>query len=95
MPKSAAEAKERTKLIQARERLGLNRVEFAKKVGTSRVNVYRIEIGVSHPSLALMQRWVKALKLGPGVSLEMFWAAGAKARPSRRRAATPISNVAA
>ena len=79
--------KERTQLIRARERLGLTRPQLAKKIGASRANVYRVEIGVSHPSLALMQRWTKAL--GPGVSMELFWAPSAKARPSRRAQPSP------
>jgi transcriptional regulator with XRE-family HTH domain len=72
----------RIELIYARERLGLTRIEFAKKLGVSRSNVYRIEIGVSHPSLALMQRWL--LALGPDAKMDWFRGEFAKARPSRR-----------
>jgi transcriptional regulator with XRE-family HTH domain len=74
---------ERTLLIAVREGLRLTRPELAKMIGTSRGNIYRIEIGERHPSLALMQRWVKAL--GDGATLELFKGKGAKTRPSRGR----------
>ena len=79
--------KERIQLIRARERLGLTRPQLAKKIGASRASVFRIETGVGHPSLALMQRWIKAL--GAGVSLDLFRASGVRARPSRRAQPSP------
>jgi ribosome-binding protein aMBF1 (putative translation factor) len=72
--------KKRTQLVKARERLGWSGAQLAKKIGTNKSTVYRIEAGIGHPSLALMQKWVKAL---PGANMEMFRAPTAKARPSR------------
>jgi DNA-binding XRE family transcriptional regulator len=92
MPKPLPPAKKRSKLIRAREYLGMTRPQLAKKLGASRQNIYRIEIGVAHPSLALMQRWAKAL---PGVSMEFFRGTAPKARPSKRASArTPSSDAA-
>jgi DNA-binding XRE family transcriptional regulator len=61
---------ERTALIRAREMLGLNRPQFAKRMGGSRNFVHAVEVGRRDPSLAYMRRWVKAL--GPGASLDLF-----------------------
>lgn len=71
--------KKRTQLIKARERLGWNGAELADRIGINKSTVYRIEGGVSHPSLAMMQKWVKAL---PGATMEMFWASTAKTKHS-------------
>jgi transcriptional regulator with XRE-family HTH domain len=79
--------KERTELIRARELLGLNGSQLAERLGVVKSTVYRIEAGISHPSLAMMQRWVKAL--GPGVSMEIFRAASAKPRHAAGHAAKP------
>ena len=77
MTKSAP--KKRTQLINARERLGWNGAELADRIGINKSTVYRIEGGVSHPSLAMMQKWVKAL---PGSNMEMFRAPTAKTKHS-------------
>jgi DNA-binding XRE family transcriptional regulator len=79
--------KKRTQLIRARKRVGRSGVQLAKKLRVAKSTVYRIEAGLSHPSLALMQRWIKAL--GPGVSMDLFGAPGARARPSRRAHSSP------
>ena len=79
--------KRRTQLISARKRVGRSGVQLAKKIGVAKSTVYRIEAGLAHPSLALMQRWIKAL--GPGVSMDLFGAPGARARPSRRVQSSP------
>jgi DNA-binding XRE family transcriptional regulator len=81
----------RTQLIEARERQGWTGAELAKRLSAYKSTVYRIEAGVSHPSLALMQKWVAVL---PGVSMEMFWAPGAKARPGKATSA-PARDAAA
>lgn len=70
--------RKRTHLIKARERLGWTGAELADRLGVYRSTIYRIEAGVRHPSLALVQKWVSAL---PGATMEMFWAPTAKARP--------------
>lgn len=93
MSKPNSPPKKRTQLIRLRERRGLSGPQLAKKIGASRTNVYRIEAGVSHPSLALMQKWIKAL--GPGATLEMFWDKSAKARPSRRNHQSATADAAA
>jgi DNA-binding XRE family transcriptional regulator len=79
--------KKRAQLIRARKRVGRSGVPLAKKLRVAKSTVYRIEAGLSHPSLALMQRWTKAL--GPGASMDLFWAPGARARPSRRVQSSP------
>ena len=78
MAKKSSEPVQRFQLIRARERLGLNVPELAKKLGVAKPTVYRIEAGISHPSLALMQKWVA--ELGPGASMELFWTKSAKPR---------------
>jgi transcriptional regulator with XRE-family HTH domain len=85
-PKIKPRLTPRTELINARERLGLTRRQLAEAIGSSRPNIFRIEIGERHPSLALMQRWAAALG---GVPMELFRAPPgvARARPSRRAAA--------
>jgi DNA-binding XRE family transcriptional regulator len=80
----------RTQLIEAREQMGWTGAELAKRLSAYKSTVYRIEAGVGHPSLALMQKWVVAL---PGVTMEMFWAPGAKARPGK--ATAPARDAAA
>lgn len=75
----------RTLLINLRERQGWTGAELAKRMGAYKSTVYRIEAGVSHPSLALMQKWVQLL---PGASMEMFWASSAKARPGKPSVST-------
>jgi transcriptional regulator with XRE-family HTH domain len=78
---------ERFQLIRARERLGLSGVQLAKKLGVVKSTVNKIEAGISHPSLALMQRWVQVL--GPGASMDLFWAPGARARREGRAQRSP------
>jgi DNA-binding XRE family transcriptional regulator len=80
MGNKVIDPQKRTDLIRARERLGLGSTALAYRIGVAKSTVSRIEAGISHPSLALMQKWVKAL---PGATMEMFAAPSAKARPSR------------
>ena len=61
---------QRTKLIRARERLGLRRGDFAKLVGVTPGYVTYIEDGRRDPSYAVMLRWLAAL--GPGATAELF-----------------------
>ena len=72
-------------LIQAREHRGWMQKDLAKKIGTNPGTISRVESGVREPSLALMQRWAKAL--GPGVTLDIFWTPYAKLRKPRGRPA--------
>ena len=78
MAKKSSEAVQRFQLTRARERLGLTMPELAKRLGVAKPTVYRIEAGIRHPSLALMQKWVA--ELGPGASMELFWTKFAKPR---------------
>jgi DNA-binding XRE family transcriptional regulator len=89
MNEHAIPGRERMQLIRARERLGLFQHELARKIGASPVTVSRVETGVRHPSLALMQRWAKAL--GPDVSLDIFWVSYAKPRKRRARSPEPAA----
>jgi transcriptional regulator with XRE-family HTH domain len=82
MSKRKIDHEERTQLIWARERLGLNVVEFAERLGVVKSTVYRIEAGISHPSLALMQRWL--ILLGPEAKMDWFWSAAARSKPRLR-----------
>ena len=61
---------ERTALIKAREGLGLDRAQFAKRVGLHRAYVYKVEKGWCDASLPTMQRWIA--QLGPGATLDLF-----------------------
>lgn len=60
----------RAGLIAAREALGLNRPQLAKKIGCSRSYVFRIETGVIDPGLGTIVAWLKAL--GPEASIQLF-----------------------
>jgi DNA-binding XRE family transcriptional regulator len=57
-------------LIRAREDLGLSRPAMGEKIGMSRFSIFRIEMGYTTPSMAMMCRWVDAL--GPGAGLDLF-----------------------
>ncbi len=49
-----------------REKRGWTQEMLAKKVGVSRVTIARIEIGNRRPSLELLERLAKALKVKVG-----------------------------
>ena len=72
-------------LIQAREHRGWMQKDLAGRIGTNAGTISRVESGVREPSLALMQRWAKAL--GPGVTLDIFCSPYAKLRKPRGRTA--------
>lgn len=54
------------RLRKARESTGLGMVEFAEKVGISRVTVRNVESGKSHPQQATLKMWA----LATGVNFE-------------------------
>jgi transcriptional regulator with XRE-family HTH domain len=62
--------RERAGLIAAREALGLNRPQLARKMGRSRSYVFRVETGVIDPGLMTISAWLKAL--GAGGSIMLF-----------------------
>ena len=59
----------RHELIAAREKLRLNRREFAGRAGFSTSFVFRVELGQGDPSYAAMRQWTDALG---GGSLDLF-----------------------
>lgn len=59
---------QRKRLIQARELMGLDRVQLADLLGTDRTFIYRVEEGFRRPGLATMERWAKVLD----VPLDVF-----------------------
>jgi len=50
-------------LQKARKNRGLTQVELAKKVGVSRVTIAYLESGKRQPSMNLLHRLAKALKV--------------------------------
>jgi transcriptional regulator with XRE-family HTH domain len=64
------ELRPRTRLIRAREGLGLNRQEFAWRIGVSLSYVSHIEVGRKTPSAQLKRDWLKAL--GNGATEDWF-----------------------
>ncbi len=58
------------KLKRIRERRGWTQAELAGKVGVARVTVARLEIGNRRPSLQLLERLSKALKVKVAELLE-------------------------
>jgi transcriptional regulator with XRE-family HTH domain len=62
--------RQRTKLIAARERLGLTRPQLARRIGLDRSYLYRIETGRYDPGLDTMVAWLK--ELGPDASIALF-----------------------
>lgn len=61
----------RIALIRRREELQMSRPELAGRINVCRHYVFSIETGNRNPSLALMQRWARALG---GAPLEIFTA---------------------
>jgi len=59
-----------TVLKKARERRKLTQVALAKKVGVHQVTIARIETGERRPSMDLLQRLAKALKVKVGELLK-------------------------
>ena len=57
-------------LRRARMRRKLTQVQLAEKVGVHEMTVSRLERGERQPSLALLQRLAKALKVKVGELLE-------------------------
>ncbi len=57
-------------LKKARERRKLTQVALAKKVGVHQVTIARIETGERRPSMDLLQRLAKALKVKVGELLK-------------------------
>jgi transcriptional regulator with XRE-family HTH domain len=51
----------RDKLIVARQRRGLSRIQLAAQLGVTRQYVMRIEHGQRNPSHSVMVRWAEAL----------------------------------
>ena len=60
----------RIPLIRARERIEKSRPQLADEIGVSRTYLFAVETGGRDPSLATMDRWIKAL--GPGASMDLF-----------------------
>ncbi len=58
------------RLKQIREKRGWTQERLAEKVGVSRVTIARIETANRKPSLELLERLAKALKVKPGKLLE-------------------------
>ena len=58
----------RTKLIKARERRGVSRIDLAERLGMTRQYVMRVEDGLRNPSHETMVRWADAL----GISMDKF-----------------------
>ncbi len=54
------------RLKQIREKRGWTQERLAEKVGVSRVTIARIEIGNRRPSLELLERLAKVLKVKVG-----------------------------
>ncbi len=50
-------------LKKARERRGLTQAALAKKVGVHQVTIARLETGVRRPSMDLLQRLARILKV--------------------------------
>ncbi len=50
-------------LRRIRERRGMTQDELAKKVGVTRITITRIETSARNPSMALVQKLAKALKV--------------------------------
>lgn len=63
-------ARERPKLIRAREALGLDRRQLAEIMGRSRSYVWRVETGGIDPGLETIRAWLASL--GPGASISLF-----------------------
>jgi len=58
------------RLKKLREARGWTQTELAEKVGVARNTITRLEIGSSRPSLALLERIAKALRVKVGELLE-------------------------
>jgi predicted transcriptional regulator len=61
--------RERTSLIQAREKVGMTRPQLAERMGRARSYIYKVEVGDNDPGLYTIMDWLDAL---PGASIEMF-----------------------
>ena len=59
----------RRALIQAREKLGMTRVELAAELGIDRTVIYKVEVGIQDTTVELMRRWADALG---GASFDLF-----------------------
>jgi DNA-binding XRE family transcriptional regulator len=59
----------RRALIQAREKLGMTRVELAAELGIDRTVIYKVEVGIQDTTVGLMRRWADALG---GASFDLF-----------------------
>ena len=57
-------------LKQIRQKRKLTQAALAEKVGVARVTIARLEIGDRNPSMDLLQRLAKALKVKVGELLE-------------------------
>jgi transcriptional regulator with XRE-family HTH domain len=53
----------RTKLIKARERQGISRIDLAERLGMTRQYVMRVEEGLRNPSHETMVRWADELDI--------------------------------
>jgi transcriptional regulator with XRE-family HTH domain len=58
----------RVHLIEARNRLGLSRMELGRQLGLDRTYIFRVEEGHRRPSLQIMVRWARRLN----VSMDLF-----------------------
>jgi DNA-binding XRE family transcriptional regulator len=60
----------RIPLIRAREKMEKSRPQLAAEIGVSRTYLFAVETGLRDPSLATMDKWIRAL--GPGASMDLF-----------------------
>lgn len=58
------------KLKVLRQKRGWTQATLAEKVDVARVTIARVESGISRPSLALLERLAKALRVKVGELLE-------------------------
>jgi transcriptional regulator with XRE-family HTH domain len=58
------------KLKQVREAKGLTQTALAKKAGVSRAYVFRIEAGGADPTVGILRKLAKALRVRPATLLE-------------------------
>jgi len=65
----------RKKLINMRISKGLTQAEIAKKIGTNKSNISRLECGekVSFPTLATISKYAGALGYKVNVEFESIW----------------------
>lgn len=65
--KSAAAMRLGRKVEELRKALGLSQEQLAKKAGTTKGQISRIENGLSEPPMKRLRRLAKALGVTPGV----------------------------